>query len=220
MPTIFFEEIECYNPRGSHDDVRLSAACDGHGRRTIWGPERMHEGNVIDLTGRSESVEYFDTASIRLNGDLGYDFGSMQFDHHSEAGTGEFYFPGDLNARYRVSFRVDPQPTSSTRGLIRLVRLTCNDAQGTHDEVTLRVNGVYILNRHEMKTGWQVNFEDEIPFNHACTIILSETYLQDWSKSFTLRVGEYELGDDHHEFVMDSGRTGDARYTLEYEMVE
>lgn len=220
MPTIFLEEIECYNPRGVRDDVRLSAACDGHDRRTVWGPERMREGNVIDITGRSESVPYFDTASIRLSGDYGFDLGSMQFDRHSEAGTREFFFPGELNARYRVRFRVDPQPASSTSGMIRLVRLTCNDAQGTHDEITLRVNGVYILNRHEMKTGWHVNFDDEISFNHACTITLSETYLQDWSKSYTLRVGEYELGNDHREFVIDSGRTGDARYTLDYEMLE
>jgi hypothetical protein len=220
MPTIFFEEIECYNPRGIRDDVRLSAACDGHDRRTIWGPERMREGNVLDLTGRSESVEYFDTASIRLSGDYGYNFGSMHFDRHSETGRDEFFFPGDLNSRYRVRFRVDPQPAASTHGLIRLVRLTCNDAQGTHDEITLRVNGIYILNRHVMRTDWHVNFDDEISFNHACTISLSDTYLQDWSASFTLRVGEYELGNDHYDFLIDRGRVGNAHYTLDYEMVE
>lgn len=219
MPTIYFEEIECYNPRGTRDDVRLSAACDGNDRRTIW-QERMREGNRINLAARCEPVVFYDTASIRLSGDYGFNFGSMHLDRHSDTGSGEFYFPGDLNSRYRLAYRLDPEPAPTTRGRIRLIRLECNDAQGAHDEISLRVNGVYILNRHIMETGWHVDFDDEITFNSACTITLSESYLQDWSQSFTLRATEYTLGPDDRPFFLDSGITGDARYTLYYEMLE
>ena len=222
MPTINFEEIECYNPRGIRDDVRLSAACDGNARRTIW-QERMREGNRINRTARCEPVVYCDTASIRLSGDYGYNLGSMHLDRHSDTGSGEFYFPGDLNSRYRIAFRIDPEPASSTHGLIRLIRLDCNDAQGAHDKVTLTVNGIYVLDRHEMKTRWHVDFDDEISFNSACTITLSESYLENWSRSFTLRAGEYRVGDvpdPTYEFDLDRGITGSARYTLTYRMLE
>ncbi|KAB2889621.1 MAG: hypothetical protein F9K32_12000 [Desulfobulbaceae bacterium] len=223
MPTIHFEEIQCYNPRGIRDDVRLSAACDGHDRRTIWGPEQMRERSEIDLTSRCDPVVYYDTASIRLSGDFGFNFGSMHFDRHSDPGGNEFFFPGDLNSRYRVAYRIDPQPVASTHGRIRLIRLDCNDAQGTHDEISLRVNGAYVLNRHVMRTGWYVNFDDdryEFPFNSACTITLSESYLEDWGRSFTLRVGEYRVARYEHEFALDAGISGDARYTLAYRMLE
>lgn len=221
MPTISLVDIHCYDPRGVRDDVRLRATCDGGEWQTIWGPERMRTGNTVDLTHRIEGVEYSDTATIKLIGDLGHDFGSVSFDDHSAAGDGEYFFPGELNANYRVRFRVDPMPVAGTRGRIRLVRLTCNDAQGAHDEVTLSVNGHIVLGpMHHMKTGWHVDFEgEEIDFNHACTLTLSETYGQDWSRNITLTVGRYVLGADSRQFAADSGITGDARYTLEYEML-
>jgi hypothetical protein len=222
MPTVHLEEIYCFHPRGGHDELRLRAVCDGAARRTIWGPEWMHRHDRIDLSRHVEGIEYFDEARISLVGDYGHNFGSMSFDDHSATGPGEFYFPGELNSNYRVRFRLDPEPAALTHGRIRLVRLTCNDAQGSHDEITLSVNGGIVLGpRHEMRTNWHVDFVDEeIDFNRACTVALSETYLQDWTRSFTLEVGEYLPGAAQHEFVANgSGVTGDARYTLDYEMV-
>ena len=218
MPTLQFDEIECFDPRGSHDDVSLIAACDGAPGQTVW-QQQMRAGNVVDLSTRTEGVVFYDLARVQLTGDLGHDFGSMTFDRHSDTGPGDFFFPGELNARYRVSFHLDALPAPRTHGQIRLIRLTCLDAQGTHDEVTLEVNSTMVLGpRHVMKTNWHVDF-DEVPisFNTACTIVLRETYLQDWSESFTL-TAEDPAGVHQHDFVASRrGLVGSAHYRLEYE---
>lgn len=221
MPTLHLEEIECYNPRGSHDDVTLHWQCDD-APAGAWGPEEMRAGRVIDLTTRTTGLEFFDTARIRLTGDYGHDFGSTVFDRHSETGPGEFFFPGELNARYRVAFRVDALPAARTHGQIRLVRLTCCDAQGTHDEVTLSVNETMVLGpRHVMKTNWHVDFEEvPISFNAVCTVNLSEIYLQDWSESFTIDVDQ-PAGLAQHDFYPNRrGLVGSAHYRLEYEKLD
>jgi len=221
MPTLHFDVIECYNPRGTHDDVSLLAALDGGVEGSAWGPEQMRAHGVIDLTTRTEGQVFYDLAQIRLTGDYGHDFGSMTFDRHSSVGPGEFYFPGELNARYRVSFHLDALPAARTHAQIRLVRLTCRDAQGTHDEVTLRVNDSIVLGpRHVMKTNWHVDLEDTpISFNATCTVTLSETYLQDWSESVTIRA-DAPVGAGQHDFVASQrGLVGSARYRLDYEIL-
>lgn len=221
MPTIHLEEIECYDPRGVRDDVSISASCDGEARSRVWGPEVMRAGNVIDLSTRTTGIEYFDVASVRLTGDYGHDFGSMTFDRHSQSGAGEHFFPGELNGRYRVAFRVDPLPAARTHAQLRLIRLTCVDAQGTHDTVTLRVNGIYVLDRHEMKSGWTVDFHEvPIAFNHACVVSLRETHGQDWSESITVHSDDPAGTEQHDFFPTRSGLVGSAHYRLEYEKLD
>ena len=60
MPTLHFDEIECYNPRGTHDDVSLLAALDGGVEGSAWGPEQMRAHGVIDLTTRTEGQVFYD----------------------------------------------------------------------------------------------------------------------------------------------------------------
>lgn len=218
MPTIYLEEIECFDPRGSRDEVSLSAACDGDARHRVWGPQVMRAGNVIDLSTRTAGIEFFDLARVRLTGDYGHDFGSIGFDRHSALGPGEFFFPGDLNSRYRVAFRVDALPAARTQGQLRLIRLTCVDAQGTHDTVSLSVNATQVLDRHEMKNGWTVDFNEvPIAFNDACVVTLRETYLQDWSETMTIHADD-PAGTDQYDFrPTRSGLIGSAHYRLEYE---
>lgn len=227
MPTITLNEIECINPRGSRDDMMLTLVTDEIGSRVIWGPERMREGNRIDLRRRVEPIEYDDFARIALYehdrvGRNDY-FGTMSFISPTRVGTADFYFPGDLNARYRINYHVQAEPVTSPDHIIQPVSLTCNDAQGARDEVTLRLNGRIILGpMRTMKKNWHVDFNDvNFHFRSTCAVQLKDTQGQDWSRSFLLTAGDYAIGSDQqHVFnVSGPGVTGDAQYTFVYRML-
>ena len=172
----------------------------------------MREGNRIDLGGRVAPIEYDDFARISLyeHDQVGRNdyFGTMSFFPGSRVGTFDSYFPGELNARYRINYTVRAEPATSPDCIISPRSLTCNDAQGARDEVTLYVNDRIILGpMHKMKKGWNVNFNDlEIRFRSTCEVRLKDTQGQDWSRSFLLRAGDYPVGGDiEHIFNVTGG---------------
>jgi hypothetical protein len=228
MPTIILNEIECNDPMGARDDVFLSLSTEEVTGRIIWGPQRMREGNQITLSSQVTPIEYDEFAIISLYehdtiGDNDY-LGSMALDRHETDRTADFYFPSSLNSRYRMNYEIQVvSPSNEQVHGIRLVSLTCRDAQGRRDEVTLTVNNRIVLGpRRTMKKGWTANFNDmEITFRSNCVIRLQDTQGQDWDRSFTINAGDYLLNhDENHTFdVRGSGVTGDARYILTYQMV-
>ncbi len=227
MPTITLNEIECIDPRGSRDDMMLTLVTDERNFGMIWGPERMREGNRINLRDRVDPIEYDDFARISLYehdrvGRNDY-FGTMSFMIPSEDRTDDFYFPGDLNARYRINYSIQREPVTSPDHIIEPVSLTCDDAQGTRDEVTLSLNHFIILGpMHTMRKDWTVEFTDaqRLHFRGNCQVRLKETQGQDWSRSFLLTPGDYPIGtEERHRFNIDRGIVGDARYTFVYRML-
>lgn len=228
MPTITLNEIRCIDPRGSRDDMMLTLVTDERNFGRIWGPERMREGNTINLLDRLDPIEYDDFARISLYehdrvGRNDY-FGTMSFMIPSEDRTDNFYFPGDLNARYRLNYSIDREPVTSPDHIIQPVSLTCNDAQGARDEVSLSLNHFMVLGpMHTMKTGWTVDFTEEqrLHFRANCQVKLVETYGQDWSRSFTIPP-DYPIGPEDQQHVFNIGGrgvVGDARYTFVYRML-
>lgn len=227
MPTITLNQIECIDPRGSRDDMMLTLATDEGYLGRIWGPTRMREGHRITLSDHVDPIVYNDFARIALYehdrvGRNDY-FGAMRFMIPSVDRTDDFYFPGDLNARYRVNYSIEREPITSPDHIIQPVSLTCNDAQGTRDEVHLSLNHFMILGpMYTMRTGWTVDFTDaqRLHFRGNCRVRLNETRGQDWSRSFLLTPGDYPIGtEEQHTFRKDRGIVGDARYTFIYRML-
>lgn len=226
MPTIILREIECYRPREIHDEPYFRVYADSHEGRTVWGPARMGRGDVISLTDVVDPIVFHDFVHVALREEdrVGADdhYGTLPLRAGRSTGDLEHYFPGDLNARYRLSYRLLAEPTESPEGRIELRSLVCNDPQGTKDEITLKVNDVIVAGpTRRMRAGWSIHFDDmPIDFQHACVIELKDTQGQDWDESTTLVRGEYELGDDDHDFIASGrGIVGDASYTLYYRMV-
>lgn len=225
MPTLLLRELECYNPREIRDEPYIRVSTDTSESRDIWGPASMRRGNTIDLRAHVAPIVFHDIAHLSLRErDRGRDdyYGGMSFQHSPRPGLFNHYFPGDLNPRYRLNYEIRAEPAGEHEGRIRLLRLTCNDPQGTKDDITLFVNDRIIAGpNHRMRKGWEIAFTDmEIDFRHSCVIRLKESQGQDWERTIRLNRGEYPLDvDQYGDFRADDGILGDARYTLHYQMV-
>ncbi len=227
MPTIILREIECYDPREIHDEPYLRVDTDSLARRVVWGPDRMGRGDRIDLTHRVEPIVYYDLAHISLREEdrVGRDdhYGTMTFFSDPGIGVRDFYFPGNLNSRYRLNYEVLRDPVAPIEGEIELLSLTCNDPQGTKDEITLRVNDHIVAGpMRRMRKNWAIHFSDvTVSFRRSCVIKLKDTQGQDWERSMELVRGEYPLDTElSHNFIAGGrGIVGDASYTLMYRMI-
>jgi hypothetical protein len=228
MPTITLNEIRCSDPKGVRDDMMLTLAADEMGEDVIWGPQRMRRGDRIELADQLSDIEYDNFAIISLyehdsvgNNDS---FGSMVFGAHEEDRTLDFPFPSMLNTNYFVNYTLQAEPVTPPQHQIQLIRLVCDDAQGTKDRVRLYVNNNLALGPIVMQKDSVHNFpvtQDPIGFRNTCLIRLEDTQGQDWSRSFILRAGEYPTDIDLLQYfsVHGHGVIGDAYYRLYYRML-
>lgn len=226
MPTIILREIECYDPKEIRDEPYIRVTADSLEATRVWGPANMRRGQTIGLTDQAEPIVYHDFAILALREEdpcHDDDYGARHFSRFSDAGLGNHYFPGELNARYRIGFELLSEPTEPTEGRIELLSLTCNDPQGTKDEITLWVNDVIVAGpMYKMKKDWAINFVDTVvPFRTVCIVRLRDTQGQDWERRLEINFGEYAIDAElSYPFIAEGrGIVGDARYTLRYRML-
>ena len=107
--------------------------------------------------------------------------------------------------------------------VVRLINLTCNDAQEATDEIELRFNGSTIWSG-KMKTGDKRDIGKKYPFAVTASIGLYEI-----DRTEEEHIGTHEVNKDDVKacekspdkslpmiFKRDRGIPGDAKYTLKY----
>lgn len=240
MPTLTLSEIECLHPgEAGGDEIWLSIRTEQHPAWTEAGelglPREMHEEDpVLRLQPPGsdypvDPIEFDEFLCVRL----------MEHDAFSDSVIGSFCFTrpflrfgldqaflpselvGEHAQAYRVAYVYAEDPAPHPRHRIELLSLTCNDAQGTSDRVSLYVNEVLMWGPGIMRTRQVEDFSSSLSltFHRLALVTLRETRGEDWSRSFTLVPGEYPINRRReHDFMADSGITGNAHYTLEYRM--
>lgn len=113
---------------------------------------------------------------------------------------------------------------------IELISLRCNDAQEGTDEPYLRVNGRRVWGPASMVTGNTQAIRQDIEVDGDVTVQLRECDRrgrEDTFGTFTLSQREVDQmlrgdhgGDFSYVFRRDKGITGDASYTLTYNVKE
>lgn len=238
MPTLTLTSLECLQPgEAGGDEVWLSTRSEQHPGWTEAGalglPWSMGEGDVVRLRPPADDpidpIEFDEFLCVRLmerdalNSDP---VGTFCLTRPFRGfGPHEAYLPdallGPHNRAYRLSYEYAEQPAPHPRHRIELLSLTCNDAQGSSDRVSLWVNEVLMWGSQVMRTNQVAEFGSSLShtFHRVALVTLRETRGQDWSRSFTLVPGEYPINRRlTQEFSADSGITGTARYTLRYRM--
>ncbi len=237
MPTIAFTEIECLHPgEPGGDEMWLSVRTEQRPEWSelygVWGPVDMREGDVTRLrppgSHTIDPVEFDEFACLRLREHDPFDddlVGELSFTRPFRGfGSQEVVLPQGLfgpdHQAYRLAYDYLEEPSVHARHRIELLSLECNDAQGTSDRVSLWVNEVLLWGPEVMRTHDVEEFGTlSFTFHRLAEVRLSETRGEDWSRAFTLVPGEYVINRRlEHDFLADSGITGDAHYTLRYRM--
>lgn len=238
MPTLTFVDLECLHPgEAGGDEIWLSTRSEGHTGWTEAGelglPRSMGEGDIVRLRPPADDpidpIEFDEFLCVRLMDSdvLGSEIvGSFCLTRPFRGfGAHDAYLPdallGPHNRAYRLGYDYAEDPAPHPRHRIELLSLTCNDAQGSSDRVSLYLNEVLMWGPQIMRSEQVVDFGTSLSytFHRMVIVTLRETRGQDWSRSFTLVPGEYLINlRREHDFMADSGITGDAHYTLRYRM--
>ncbi len=207
-----------------------------------WGPVHMWAGQSvpIDLELSCPSNQFFnillhesDTAGLGMSG-IDPFIGSFQIMADHPRGSFNVYLPhhegmrgGGSARRYCIFYDVTDDEGDRLRNIysLRLVSLRCNDAQETRDEVFITVNGERVWSHDHVKTGETYSLEGGrlIPIDRAASIQLWEQdqYRNDLLDSFELYISDdFDLAHTHtHQFKWEVSSVQDAKYTLEYRVV-
>jgi hypothetical protein len=238
MPTIAFAEIECLHPgEPGADEMWLRVRTEQRPAWTgryggLWGPVEMREGDVVRLrppgSHTIDPIEFDDFACIQLREHDPFDddlVDELSFTRpFGGFGPQEVVLPqglfGPSHQAYRLAYEYLEEPSVHPRHRIELLSLECNDAQGTSDRVSLWVNEVLLWGPETMRTHDVEEFGTlSCTFCRLAEVRLRETRGQEWSRTFTLVPDEYRINTPlEHDFLADSGITGDAHYTLRYRM--
>lgn len=203
-----------------------------HGR-ALWGPVTMEEGDLIILRDTIAPIVFHEFVSIELRDDdrnLRPDDSLGEFtisDRVTERLNQNVYLPGILASSnyqcYRINYDILEEPLSDRKYRITFISLTCNDAQGSKDRVSLLTNSRIIWGPREMRTGDLIRLDREgvhYTFHSSLSVRLRETYLKEWEDYFMLTEDMYPLpGIQRRDFNCDhiTDTAGTARYHLTFQ---
>jgi hypothetical protein len=181
MPTIHLIGLVCEKTKEAIDEPYLTAHVDGRNIGTIWGPQKMNDGDARRIYW-SRNFGYVEDAPepvIRISlyeddrrgtddhiGDL-----SLSRDVH-EAGEVRHVLEGH-RARYVLSYEIRSGSRDNT--VLELISLHCNDASERTDEPYLTVNGGREWGPASMRTGDDQRIHKDVIFNRIAVVELWES---------------------------------------------
>lgn len=232
MATLNLLELECVHPLEARtDEVRIAVNHDSDYRWSdTWS---MQEGEVQSLESM-RGIEFHDRARVQLWEQDRYNpqdsLGSFTLRPPAESVSEpvSIYLPSEIGGPhspcYRLSYIVEADTEDSRpRNRIELLSLTCRDAQGSKDWISVYVNDALMWGPGWMRRGDTVTFPSSlsIDFRNTARVELRERQGQNWTAPFNVEYGSegYVINRElHHDFNVDRGIVGDAGYTLNYRL--